>query len=254
MTQDDISRLFSRVPGRTALYFRDLTDGTTLTWNPDEPLIAASVIKLGLMGALYQRFEAGLSDPDARVTVTAADMTPGSGILSALSPGIRPTLRDLCAMMIAVSDNTATNMLFDHVGGAGAINAFLRSRGLTSLSFNRKMYDDAAAARGVQNRITAAGVGALLEMLYRGELVSPAADKEMLTHMMRQQFNHKIPFYLGDIDIAHKTGEDDGTTHDAAIVFAKKPFVLCVLSNDTDVPAFERLMQDVARDLALPRL
>ena len=59
------------------------------------------------------------------VTVTAADMTPVSGILSALSPGIRPTLRDLCAIMIAVSDNTATNMLFDHVGGAGAINAFL---------------------------------------------------------------------------------------------------------------------------------
>ena len=46
---------------------------------------------------------------------------------------------------------------------------------------------------------------------------------------------------------AHKTGEDDGITHDAGIVYSADPFVVVMLSNHVDVPAFERLMQDAAR-------
>ena len=61
-----------------------------------------------------------------------------------------------------------------------------------------------------------------------------------------------MPFYLHDrgIKIAHKTGEDDGITHDVGIVFTRKPFVFCMLSNETDVTTFERLIQNVARELA----
>ena len=67
--------------------------------------------------------------------------------------------------------------------------------------------------------------------------------------MLDQRLNGKIPFFL-DCDVAHKTGEDDGTTHDAAIVFADKPFILVMLSNTVNVPAYERFMQDAARELA----
>ena len=57
-----------------------------------------------------------------------------------------------------------------------------------------------------------------------------------------------MPFYLHvrGVPVAHKTGEDDGITHDVGIIYGKEPIVLCMLSNKVDVPAFERLIQDAA--------
>jgi hypothetical protein len=83
--------------------------------------------------------------------------------------------------------------------------------------------------------------------------ISPDADHEMIQILLDQRLNGKIPFFLHaiDIDVAHKTGEDSGTTHDVAIVMTKTPFVLCFASNDTDVARFERLMQDIALELAV---
>ena len=74
----------------------------------------------------------------------------------------------------------------------------------------------------------------------------------MLESLRNQKLNGKLPFFLKPrgVAVAHKTGEDDGITHDVGIVFARRPFVLCMLSNETDVPAFERLIQDAARELA----
>ena len=74
----------------------------------------------------------------------------------------------------------------------------------------------------------------------------------MLQILLDQRLNGKLPFYLhGEgVKCAHKTGEDDGITHDVGVVFAERPFVICMLSNRVDVPAFERLIQDTAAALA----
>ena len=88
--------------------------------------------------------------------------------------------------------------------------------------------------------------------MYRGELVSESASAQMLDILKSQKLNGKIPFYLHEhgIPIAHKTGEDDGITHDVGIIYTRKPFVLCMLSNETDVTTYERLIQNIARELA----
>ena len=90
-------------------------------------------------------------------------------------------------------------------------------------------------------------MGRLLELLAQGKCVSEKADAQMLSILRDQRLNGKIPFFLGDYEIAHKTGEDDGTTHDVGIVYARHPVILCFASNHTDVPAFERLMQDLSK-------
>ncbi len=78
--------------------------------------------------------------------------------------------------------------------------------------------------------------------------MSPEADAEMLGILKDQRLNGKMPFFLHGLKIAHKTGEDDGITHDVGIVYADHPLILCFASNHTDVPAFERFIQDAARD------
>ena len=68
--------------------------------------------------------------------------------------------------------------------------------------------------------------------------------------MTTRQIRHKIPGYIGrKKKIANKTGEDSDTTHDAAIVFAQRPFVLVITSNDTDVPQTERFIREAALEL-----
>ena len=67
-----------------------------------------------------------------------------------------------------------------------------------------------------------------------------------------QRLNGKIPFWLdGRVKCAHKTGEDSGITHDAAIVYAPRPFVLCVCGDPVKAPALNALMGEIARDLVL---
>ena len=72
----------------------------------------------------------------------------------------------------------------------------------------------------------------------------------MLEVLKNQRLNGKIPFFLSSgenkVQLAHKTGEDSGITHDVGIVLDKEPFIICFLSNEVNVPEFERVIQDLS--------
>lgn len=97
------------------------------------------------------------------------------------------------------------------------------------MTLNRLLFDREASSRGIENYITAREAGLLLKRLYDGEAVSGPASEDMLSILKDQRLNGKIPFLLPhSVKIAHKTGEDDGITHDVGIVYARQP-VYCVL-------------------------
>lgn len=90
----------------------------------------------------------------------------------------------------------------------------------------------------------------MLEKLYQGFLVSPLADEAMLEILKEQRLNGKIPFHFVEkVPIAHKTGEDEGITHDVGIVYGPQPFILCCMGNEVHPPRYERFMQDIAWEL-----
>ncbi len=238
------------LPGDIGFYYKNLVTGDTLCFQEDKPLVAASVIKLPMMIEAFRQFDTGILDPDMPVTVRAADRVPSCGVLTYLHDGLVVTARDLVTLSIIVSDNTATNLLMDLIGIEN-VNATLDAMGVKTTRLGRKMFDLESRKRGIQNYITAGEIGRILERLYWGNIVSPDVSREMLSILKNQQLNGKIPFRVADdIEIAHKTGEDDGVTHDVGIVYAKEPFILCFCSNNTDVPQTERLMQDIAWELA----
>lgn len=245
---EDILEMSGLTGGITSVWYEDLTTKRVVSRNEQVPLVAASVIKLFIMAEAFRQFEAGTLDPDQRFTIRPEDKMPSCGALTYMHDGLEVTCLDLVTLMIILSDNTATNLLIDRLGMEG-VNQMCQAVGGEGCRLNRKLFDAQAASRGIENTITAAGVGNFLHGLYHGELVSENASKQMLSILKNQRLNGKIPFFL-DLPIAHKTGEDEGITHDAAIVFAPKPFILVMLSNKTNVPKFERLMQDAARDLA----
>ncbi len=230
--------------GDVSLFYRPLTGGEGIAFNADAPLCAASVIKLPIMIEAFRQIAAGQLDANREYELRPEHKLPPCGVLTFMHNGLRVTLEDLITLMIIVSDNTATNMVIDIIGMEN-VNATMRTCGAAGTILRRRLFDSEASARGIENVITAADIGRLLEGLYAGRLVSPAVSARMLDILRAQQLNGKFPFFL-DCGIAHKTGEDDGITHDAAIIYAPKPFVLCMFGNRTNVPAFERLMQDAA--------
>lgn len=238
------------VQGDVGFYYKNLVTGDAQAFEPEKPLVAASVIKLPMMIEAFRQFDAGELDPNAPVKVRAEDRVPSCGVLTYLHDGVTVTVRDLVTLMIIVSDNMATNLLMDRIG-IDNVNRTLDSLGAKKTRLRRKMFDMESAARGIQNTVTAGEIGKLLEKLYWGDVVSPAASEEMVAILKNQQLNGKMPFRVADdIAIAHKTGEDSGVTHDVGVVYAPEPFVICFLSNHVDVPAFNRLIQDMTWEFA----
>lgn len=235
------------LPGEVSLYGKDLCTGESCGYQEDLPLVAASVIKIPILVEAFRQARAGLVSMEEAFSIRPEQKMPSCGALTYLHDGLTVTLRDLCVLMIILSDNTATNLLIDRLG-MDRINHTLRELGMEKTALRRKLFDAEASAMGIENTITARDMGMLLEKMYQGICVSPAADADMMSILKNQRLNGKIPFYLHGIQIAHKTGEDNGITHDVGIVYAGHPLILCFASNHADVPAFERLMQDMGRD------
>ncbi len=252
LMRDSIVKKLEGLPGRVSFLYENLATGDKASYKEDEPMMAASVIKLFVMAAAFDRIEKGLLDRSEMIGVRREECVPSCGALTYLHDGILVTVMDLITLMIIFSDNTATNLLIDLLG-MEQINGFIKDQGFEKTLLQRKMYDLELSSRGIQNYITAGETGRLLKMMYEGKLVSGQASEKMIGILKNQQLCSKIPFYLQALpeepEIAHKTGEDRGITHDVGIVYGKEPFLICFCGNETDTPAFERVMAEVSLEL-----
>ena len=209
----------------------DLTTGQKYMLHADEVLPTASSIKIAVLAELYRQSQQGKIKLGDLYTLQSSDLVSGSGIAGALTPGVtRLTVRDVAALMISVSDNSATNIIIDRIGMEN-VNALLDSLGLTHTRLRRKMMDVKAAAEGRENIATPREMVQLLEDLYRGKVL----NKQMTGDFFALLSVHKesyIPRELPeDLRIANKPGELEGVRNDSGIVFAgNRPFVISVMS------------------------
>jgi beta-lactamase class A len=201
-----------------AVVVRSLAGGDAVELRADHPFTAASLIKLPILATAL---DSGLP-LGARLPVRPA--VPGSGVLAYLADVEDMSVRDLLTLMIAVSDNTATNLLIDRIG-MDQVNAWCARLGLTATVLARRMMDAEARERGQENRMSAADVASVLTRL----ATSPFA----VTALEAQQLNDRLPRHLPPaFRLVHKTGELPGVRHDAGIVYPPSgaPVVLAVLT------------------------
>ena len=209
----------------------DLTDGHKYLLHANDVYPQASSIKICVLAELYRQAQQGKLKLTDLYTVNAADLVQDSDIMGGLTPGVTQiTLRDLATMMVAVSDNSATNVLIDRVG-MDNVNAFLNAQGLRDTRLRRKMMDLKAAAEGRENVSTPNEMLNLLAALYRGQIL----NKEMTDDFFKVLSTHKdswIPRNLpDDLKIADKPGSLEGVRNDSGVIFVdKRPFVLCVMT------------------------
>jgi beta-lactamase class A len=210
----------------------DLATGQKFLLHADEVFAQASSIKIAVLAELYYQAQTGKLKLNDLYTVQASDLVADSYIMNGLTPGVtKITLRDLATMMVAVSDNSATNVLIDRVGMEN-VNQRLDSLGLTHTRLRRKMMDLKAAAEGRENISTPREMMTLLEDLYAGKLL----NKDMTADFFKVLSTPKdswIPRDLpDDLMVANKPGALEGVRNDSGVVFLQnRPYVLCVMTS-----------------------
>ena len=149
--ESSIHDVDQHLDGVMGVAIEDLNTGDHFFLHEDEVFAQASSIKITVLANLYLQAQQGKLKLTDLYTVQSSDLVPDSDIMGGLTPGVtRITLRDLATMMVAVSDNSATNVLIDRVGMEN-VNAMLDSLGLTHTRLRRKMMDLQAAKQGREN-------------------------------------------------------------------------------------------------------
>lgn len=250
--------------GRVAVAVKHLASGKGFAWRECDVMPTASLIKFPVLIELYRQAEAGKVDLQKRLTFTERDRSPGSGVLTPhFSPGATLTLRDAARLMIAFSDNSATNLVLDQIGIA-ASGQTMAELGCPNTRIHHKVFlretTSIAPDRSQQfglGSTTAAEMLTLLELLDAKKLVSPAASEAMLEHLKACEDRDKLTRFLPEGAVAaFKTGSLDEVRTMAGILYTPAgPVALCVLTADNEdhrwVPdnAGNRLCAEVGREV-----
>jgi len=245
-----------------AIAFRTLDGHTAYSFHEEESFHAASTMKIPVMIELFHQARQAKLKLDDPLLIKNEFHSLADGSIYTLDPaddseadlykaaGQTRTLRQLCELMITVSSNLATNLLIEKLG-IDNIRATVHTLHADGMSVLRGVEDNKAFAKGLNNTTTARGLQQLLDAVARGEAVDKESSRQMMEILERQKFNEGIPAGLPPgTRVAHKTGEITKIHHDAAIVFAPKPFVLVILVRGlADTKDSAALMADITRQL-----
>jgi len=216
------------------------------------PVATASVIKVPILLTALALAEEGGIDLSTRVTIKSTDIVEGSGFLKLFQAGLEPTLRDLSISMIATSDNTATNLMIDSVGGVEAVNAFCGSLGLGDIRLHNRidfsLLGDDPEALGTAS---ISDLNRLSQRIANGTAFSPSVSREAEDIMGTQMYldlvarHYQLNPYANELGkptqltVASKTGFFGGIRVDMGIVrWANGGFTYACSAHDSDDLAF----------------
>jgi beta-lactamase class A len=221
------------MPGRLGVHVRFLSGDLEVSFHADELFPSASVIKIPIMVEAYRQAAVGSLSLDELLPVLQDEVTDGSGLLQYLHVGLQLTIADAVELMIAISDNTATNLLLRRLGAA-SVNDTMRQLGLAQTRSGgpiRVANGDTPLEQ--RSRTTPREISTLLVGIAQGTLVSAAASAAMMRHLEHQQYNDMLPRFLPiiaypervgleqmPVQVAHKTGGLSGVRLDAGIITA----------------------------------
>lgn len=218
--QANIERITRSVNARWGIYIKCIETGEEIALNADETMDTMSVIKIPLMAEVFRQIEAGKFSLTDRVTLKETEKRPGTGVIRSLDAGASLTIKDLITLMIIVSDNSATDMLFEKVGGVEPVNKLMQSYGLSTIKATApsdvwfkalraepdlwKFHTEGKTPYGLSSP---RDMGKLLERIHKGEAVSKQASEQMLQTMRGQVYSSRLPKYVTGFRIPHKTGD-----------------------------------------------
>ncbi len=218
--QSNIERITRSMNAKWGILIKCLETGDEIAVNADETMDTMSVIKIPLMVEVFRQIEEGKFALTDRVMLKESDKRPGTGVIRSLDAGASLTIKDLITLMIIVSDNSATDMLFEKVGGTEPVNVLMQRYGLGTIkatgpssAWFKALSESGDALTFHLEGKTPYGLSSprdmakLLEKIHRGETVNKQASERMLQIMRGQIYSSRLPKYVTGFRVPHKTGD-----------------------------------------------
>ena len=219
----------------------NLDTGERLSLRGDETFPTASLVKVPILVTLYdlaEKKELGLDDP---LTVLKIDQVPGSGVLQFMHPGMELSVHDAAALMIILSDNTATNLILDKIA-IRRVWQKMEALGLPHTKVHSKVYLRLASVAMDSSVKYGLGVSTpnemahLFELLAQGKAVSPAADSAMLEILRNNADGESMRRSIEGVSAPHKTGATDSVRTECALFRLQSRVVACGFTKqNTDI-------------------
>ncbi|MCY3915373.1 MAG: class A beta-lactamase-related serine hydrolase [Chloroflexi bacterium] len=267
-----LDRLMDGLRADWALYAKYTGTGEEIGVNADAMMDTMSTIKIPLLVTLYRMVDAGELDLAQTYTLDTSCKRFGTGVLQYMDDGMTFTLRDAATLMIIESDNTATDYCYEAIGGPDAVNATMRELGFHDIEAMGNCLDWFSALAGVIDpplgelgqaelfragypdlapedwirardrfhfeegkpfsRASARALGQLLEMIWIDRCASPESCAEMRGILHSQISRTRLPKYLPEAKVAHKTGDfGPFIANDVGVIESRgmAPIIICVM-------------------------
>ncbi len=245
--KNDIQTLIAQQPQLSpGVMLVDLDTNAFLNINASVALPCASTIKLPVLVAFFQDVDAGKIHLDELLTMRPDLIATESGEMQYQPPGTQFTALETATKMITVSDNTATNMLIDRLGGKEALTQRFQSWGLTNTAIRNPLPDiEGTNTSSAQDLVTALG------LVTNGKLMS-LQSRDRLLEIMRHTANASLlPTGLGEgATIAHKTGGIGTMIGDVGLIdmpSGKRYLIAAMVKRPRNDEHAEELIRKVSR-------
>lgn len=247
-TDAAINELGSSVKGILGFTAIDLTTGEKFSINENLIFPQGSSIKIPVMMEIFKQASEGKFSLDDKLPVTDKHKVAGSGIIQHFGKATSEIgIRDLCVLMIVLSDNTATNMLID-LAGMENINATMISLGFQNTKVQRRMIDQKSSAKGNENLSTPYESAKIMETLYKGEFLNRELCDDIISILKLTRGGVVASGLPENIPVAFKPGGIAGVVVEWCIVdFKDRPYVITFMENygvDMDV---RNVMKDISK-------
>lgn len=255
-------------------------DGPRVLVNAGEPFPMASTFKIAVAGAVLAAVDAGHITLERMIAIDHDDHVPSDVIADRfVHPGVSLSVANLLELMLTQSDNTATDVLMDLVGGARAVTGWLDAQGVSGLRVDRDTggllrdffelpegpflealaiaeqadprlvekgaHPNAAFDNDFRDTSTPEAMGDLLTRIFRGRALEPASTKLLVSIMERcrtgdARIRGRLP--AGTV-VAAKTGTIGGTVNDVGVITlpaGRGQIVIAVFIKESDRPFEQR--------------
>ena len=257
--QSKVADYLGKQNGRFGVYYINMNNGETMAYKEDQPIVAASSIKLAYNTYLYEKAASGELSLDEKMAykatgyqdgVNGGDLEYGTGTIQNAADGTEYTLSEVSHLAITISDNCGNNMVIRRLGGEDAINNNYLKTISSVVDYRSKVEYTDYTGKSVagRRRTSAIDLAKYAERLYKNYKGNEEAYQPLIDDLCHTEYSWGVPAGVsGDATVAHKVGFHGTACNDIGIVFGTEDYVLCVMTESGSESTAHDIIGEVSK-------